>query len=109
MKSCEPRCSCGTTTKVRAGVRTPSAKANSKIDAFCPPPTYTRSPAGEIARPSQPSATGTEPFTLPPAVSITLTEGGFQPPFSTSRYLPSGVSALDMGRSEEHTSELQSL
>src|ERR1039457_6840243 len=55
------------------------------------------SPLGEIASPSQPSATGTLPVTRPEEVSITLTEGGRYPPLSTSRYLPSGVSAVDMG------------
>src|ERR1035441_1033763 len=55
------------------------------------------SPLGEIASPSQPSATGTLPVTRPDEVSITLTEGGLYPPLSTSRYLPSGVSAVDMG------------
>src|ERR1017187_3572569 len=55
------------------------------------------SPLGEIASPSQPSATGTLPVTRPEEVSITLIEGGLYPPLSTSRYLPSGVSAVDMG------------
>src|SRR5260370_18188257 len=51
-----------------------------------------------MASPSQPSATGTLPVTRPEEVSITLTEGGRYPPLSTSRYLPSGESAVDMGR-----------
>src|ERR1017187_5085948 len=55
------------------------------------------SPLGEMASPSQPSATGTLPVTRPEEVSITLTEGGRHPPLSTSRYLPSGESAVDMG------------
>src|ERR1039457_5247058 len=55
------------------------------------------SPLGEMASPSQPSATGTLPVTRPEEVSITLIEGGLYPPLSTSRYLPSGVSAVDMG------------
>src|SRR5437762_736245 len=50
-----------------------------------------------MASPSQPSATGTLPRTRADAVSITLSEGGRYPPFSTSRYLPSGESTLDMG------------
>src|ERR1035437_1656631 len=51
-----------------------------------------------MASPSHPSATGTEPVTRPDAVSMTETEGGRYPPLSTRRYLPSGESAVDMGR-----------
>src|ERR1035438_543111 len=56
------------------------------------------SPLGEMASPSHPSATGTLPVTRPEEVSMTETVGGRYPPLSTSRYLPSGESAVDMGR-----------
>jgi hypothetical protein len=61
---------------VRAGVSVPPAKVNSKTDAFDPPPTYTRSPRGAKAMPSQASATGTLALTSPDAASITVMEGG---------------------------------
>ena len=64
------------TGNVRAGVSVPPAKVNSKTDAFDPPPTYTRSPRGAKAMPSQASATGTLALTSPDAASITVMEGG---------------------------------
>src|ERR1035441_2289961 len=51
-----------------------------------------------MARPSQPSGTGTLAVTRPDAVSMTETEGGLNPPLRTRRYLPSGERAVDMGR-----------
>src|ERR1017187_3085183 len=51
-----------------------------------------------MARPSQPSGTGTVAVTRPLAVSMTETEGGLNPPLRTRRYLPSGERAVDMGR-----------
>src|SRR5664279_1711287 len=56
------------------------------------------SPLGEMASPSHPSATGTLPVTRPEEVSMTETVGGRYPPLSTSKYFPSGESAVDMGR-----------
>src|ERR1017187_5848322 len=50
-----------------------------------------------MARPSQPSGTGTLAVTRPDAVSMTETEGGLNPPLRTRRYLPSGERAGDMG------------
>src|SRR5580658_6680146 len=50
-----------------------------------------------MARPSHASGTGTLPVTAPVARSITLMDGGLYPQLSTSMYLPSGVTTLDIG------------
>ena len=84
------RFSGGTTVNVRVASSAPFEKVNSKTAAREPPPTYTRSPFRENVRPSQPSATGTRLVSRPVAVSSTLIVGGLYPPFSTSRYRPSG-------------------
>src|SRR5258705_3930967 len=62
-----------------------------------PPPTYSRSLCGANATPSHASGTGVVLTTCALAISITLIEGGRYPPLSTSRYLPSGESAVDIG------------
>src|SRR4051812_45207817 len=67
------------------------------MDAFDPPPTYSRSVCAAKAMPSHASATGVVLTTCALAISMTLIEGGRYPPFSTRRYLPSGESVVAMG------------
>src|SRR5438067_189589 len=103
MKSCGVGFWAPRTGNARVAFNAPLSRLNSNTAAADPPPTYTRSPLDEMARPSQASVTGTLLVTAPEAVFITLMLGGRYPPLSTSRCLPSGVSADAMGKVESAT------